>query len=233
MRVIVWGASGQMGRLACQAVIERGHELVGRVTQTVCELAPADVIIDFSTPDCIAPLLDYALAKHLPVVIATTGHSREQQASIDKASGEIPILQAANFSLGMNLLLVLVEQAARIMRDSDIEIIETHHRRKRDAPSGSAKELVAAVERALGAMQPTYGRSGVAPRRPQEIGVHAIRGGDIVGKHEIYFITDKETLTLSHAAHDRSVYAVGAVKAAEYLYRQPPGYYTVRSLLGI
>ncbi len=233
MRVIVWGASGHMGRLVCQAVIDNGHELVGKVTQDLRELAPADVIIDFSTPDCIVPLLDYALQQRLPVVVATTGHTAEQQEYIEQASQTIPVLQSANFSLGMNLLIALVEEAAKALADSDIEIVETHHRRKQDAPSGSAKELLAAVERALGPLQPIYGREGIVPRQQREIGIHAVRGGNIVGTHEVNFLTDTETLTLTHAAHDRSVFAVGAVKAAEYLSQQQAGYYTMRDLLGI
>lgn len=233
MRVIVWGASGHMGRLACQAVVESGHQLVGRVTQEVQELAPANVIIDFSSPECIVPLLDYALAELLPVVVATTGYTPEQQAYIEQASKTIPVLQAANFSLGMNLLIALVEEAAKVLLDSDIEIIETHHRRKQDAPSGSAKELFAAVERAVGELQPIYGRAGVAPRQPQDIGIHAVRGGNIVGQHEVKLFTDTETLTLGHVAHDRNVFAIGAIRAAEFLSRQPAGYYTMRDLLGI
>lgn len=233
MRVIVWGANGHMGRLACAAVADSGHQLAGTVSQDAEELAAADVIIDFSTPDCVTPLLNYALQERLPLVIATTGHTPQQQEQIEQASQTIPVLQAANFSLGMNLLLALVEDAAKVMADSDIEIIETHHRRKQDAPSGSAKELLAAVKRALDNLQPVYGRVGVAPRRPNDIGIHAVRGGNIVGKHEVNFYTDTETLTLSHMAHDRKVFVGGAIKAAEFLCGQPAGYYTMRDLLGI
>lgn len=233
MRIIIWGATGQMGKLACQAVIESGHELAGQVSQDLKQLAPADVIIDFSSGDGIVPLLDYALAEKLPVVVATTGHNEEQQAYIQEASRSIAILQSANFSLGMNLLIALVEDAARVLQHSDIEIMETHHRRKQDAPSGSAKELLAAIERALGARQAVNGRSGNMVRQPQEVGMHAIRGGNIVGEHTVNFFTASETLTLTHTAHDRSVYATGAICAAEFLCRQAAGYYTMRDLLEI
>lgn len=231
MRVIVWGASGHMGRLVCQVVQERGHQLVGRVSRAIRELAPADVIIDFSLAACTPSLLNYALQQKLPVVIATTGHTAEQQAQIEQAAKTIPVLQAVNFSVGLNLLLTLVETAARVLVDSDIEIVEVHHRHKQDAPSGSAKELLAVLQRALGHGQPVYGRHGVAPRQQHEIGVHAVRGGNIMGKHQVQFFTDSETLTLTHTVHDRRVYAEGAVKAAEFLYQQPAGYYTIRDLL--
>lgn len=231
MRVIVWGASGHMGRIACNVLQEKGHELVGRVSQGLRELAPADVIIDFSLPECTSSLLDYALQQGLPVVIATSGHSEQQQAQIEHASKTIPILQAANFSLGLNLMLALVEAAAPVLADTDIEIVEVHHRRKQDAPSGSAKELLAVLQRALGHGEPVYGRQGLAPRQPRDIGIHALRGGNIVGEHRVHFFTDAETLTLTHTVHDRRVYAEGAVKAAEFLYHQPPGYYTMKDLL--
>lgn len=233
MRVIVWGADGQMGSLVCQAVIDAGHELVGRVTASSQELAPADVIVDFSTPACTSALLSYALQQKLPLVIATTGHTLEQQAAITEASEIIPVLQAANFSLGMNLLLSLVEEVARVLSDSDIEIVETHHRYKQDAPSGSAKALLAALEKTRGTIHPVYGRAGVGLRGRDEIGVHARRGGNVVGEHTVSFFTAAETLSLTHTAHDRTVFATGAIRAAEFLYLQAPGFYTLRHLINV
>ncbi len=231
MRVIVWGSSGQMGRTACQVIEEKGHKVVGRVTRAERALPPADVIVDFSLPECTSDLLAYALQKKLPVVIGTTGHSAEQQTQIRSASKTIPILQAPNFSLGLNLLLVLAETVALVLADSDIEIVEIHHRYKQDAPSGSAKELLAVLQRALGPRSPVHGRQGLALREPHDIGVHSIRGGSVLGEHQVRFFTDWETLALTHTVHDRRVYAEGAVKAAEFLCQQPAGFYTMNDLL--
>lgn len=233
MRVIVWGAKGHMGRIVCQAITERGHEVVGRVDRDLRELAPADLIIDFSSPASLDDLLTYALSHQLPVVIATTGHNQEQLEAITRASQSIPVLQASNMSVGMNLLFILVEQAAKTLLGSDIEIVETHHRRKVDAPSGSAKNLAEAAERGAGQRSRVYGREGIAPRQPGEIGIHAVRGGGIVGQHEVHFFTDHETVTLAHAAHDRSLFAEGAVRAAEFLSTAPAGRYSMREVLGL
>ncbi len=231
MRVIVWGAKGHMGQIVSQTLAKRGHEVVGRVDRDLRELAPADVIIDFSSPASLDDLLTYALAEKLPVVIATTGHSKEQLDAIGRASESIPVLHASNMSVGMNLLFILVEQAAKALLGSDIEIVETHHRRKVDAPSGSAKSLADAAERGVGQRPRVYGREGVAPRQLGEIGVHAVRGGFIVGQHDVHFFSDHETVTLAHAAHDRSLFAEGAVRAAEFISSAAPGRYGMREVL--
>ena len=237
MKLLIWGISGTMGKNIETLAEEEDFwtEIQGVDSKTdVTELnEDVDVIIDFSHPSSLDKLLDFALKALAPVVIATTGFSENQQQDIDRASKKIPVLQASNTSIGMNLLFSLVKQSAKALGSNvDIEIVESHHRRKKDAPSGSAKSLVDSVESGLQEKRKiVYGREGESPRETGEIGVHAIRGGDIKGVHHVHFIDDMEQITLSHEAMDRKVFASGALKAGKFLINQSPGCYTMEDVL--
>ena len=177
----------------------------------------ADCIVDFSHHSATTALLDYAVTHKIPVVLATTGHTDEEKAAIEKASASIPVFFAANFSLGVALLIDTAKQVAAAMPEAEIEIIEKHHNRKLDAPSGTAL----AIANALCEVRPDAtilsGRNGYGKRDPHEIGVHAIRMGNIVGEHEVIIGTPNQTITLKHEAHDRALFAEGALAAAEFL----------------
>ena len=252
IRLGIGGAAGRMGRrigvLACEdegfditCAIERadhpaaGVDLgellgVGKLGLTVGQSwsQRPDVLIDFSTPSATMALLAEAGKDSVPVVIGTTGLDAEQSAEVDKASKKIAVLHAANMSLGVNLLFYLVgEVAAALGEDYDIEITETHHRFKKDAPSGTAMELARKIAQATGkdlASCLTHGRSGAeAGREAGKIGMHARRQGDVIGEHTVAFSTLGETVELTHKAHSRDIFARGALKAAAWLVDKEPG----------
>ncbi len=193
---------------------------VGFAEANAAPYTDAEVIIDFSHHTLTKTLLDYAVTHCIPVVLATTGHTEEERAAIADAATKIPVFFAANFSLGVALLIDTAKQVAAAMPDAEIEIIEKHHDRKLDAPSGTAL----AIANALCTVRPdatiVTGRSGYGKRTPQEIGIHAIRMGNIVGEHEVIIGTPNQTITLKHEAHDHALFAEGAMAAAAYLVRQ-------------
>jgi dihydrodipicolinate reductase len=194
-----------------------------------------DVIIDASHHTAAIPLLTYAKAHKIPVVIATTGHTDEETAAIKKTAEEIPVFYSRNMSVGINLLMALVEKTAKILGEEfNIEIIEKHHNKKLDAPSGTALMLAdAAAEGVPYDPKYTYSRNTVRKERASnEIGIHSIRGGTIVGEHEVAFCGPEEIVTLSHSAQSRDVFASGAVRAALYLISKPAGYYNMQDLVG-
>jgi 4-hydroxy-tetrahydrodipicolinate reductase len=194
----------------------------------------ADVLIDFSRANGIIELLSIAKTKKLPVVIATTGLTEEHINYIKKCSIKIPVLQAANMSLGINLLKVLVKQTAAVLNNTfDIEIIEKHHNVKRDSPSGTALALADTLKSSIDRpIEFIYGRREKNKlRESREIGIHAIRGGNIVGEHDVIFAGMDERLTLSHAAYSKGLFAIGAIQAAEYLYGKPPGFYLMDNVI--
>jgi 4-hydroxy-tetrahydrodipicolinate reductase len=194
-----------------------------------------DVVVDFSHPSSICMVLEYCTANKLPLVIGTTGHDSCQLELIGKAAKNIPILKATNMSLGMNIVFSVAEEVARMLKDkADIEVLEAHHNRKKDAPSGSAISIIQAIEKGLGeARKHQQGRIGECLREKGEIGVHAIRGGNIVGYHEVNFINDLETVKIVHEAHDRAVFAQGALDAAKYLIGKANGLYGMKNVLGL
>jgi len=200
-------------------------------------LANADVYIDFSTPEATTSVARAARDKPCAAVIGTTGLSDVALSAIDDLSGVAPVLVAANFSLGVNLLIGLAESAARALPGFDLEVVELHHRRKRDAPSGTAIALARALARGRGVgydEAKRYERSGdVGPRTDDEIGVVAVRGGDIVGEHTAFVIGDNERIELTHRAASRSLFADGAIAAARWLQGRAPGHYTMRDVLGL
>ncbi|MBP7935040.1 MAG: 4-hydroxy-tetrahydrodipicolinate reductase [Phycisphaerae bacterium] len=197
-----------------------------------------DVLIDFTLPAGTMHWLDYCLTCKRGIVIGTTGHAPEQLKVIEKAAATIPVLKATNMSVGVNLMFQLVAQmAAALGDDYDIEIVEVHHRFKADAPSGTAVSLRDAIVEATGRdseKDVIYGRRGQTGQRPRrQIGMHAVRVGDTVGEHEVYFGTLGETLVLKHSAHSRDTFAKGALRAASWLAGRPAGRYDMADVLGM
>ena len=240
IRVIISGAAGHMGRIVAEkAAADPELEIAGSVdpygegmAKDLAECpADADAVIDFSNHLGTEALLTEAQRRGLPVVMCTTGHTEEERQRIFEAAEKIPVFFSANMSLGVAILMRLVKQAASQF-PSDAEIVETHHRRKLDAPSGTAMSLARTIQEARPGSEIVCGRSGMAKRQPSDIGVQAVRMGNIAGIHEVFFGTDTETLTLKHEAHDRGVFADGAIAAAKFIVGKDPGLYNMEDLLG-
>ncbi len=193
----------------------------------------ADVVVDFSRPDALQGLLDYAKATGTALLLATTGYSASQIEDVRKASEVVPIFRSANMSLGINLLISLAAKAAAFLGDKfDVEIVETHHNKKVDSPSGTALAIADGILAQKPDCYETFGRHGNDTRRdPKEIGIHAVRGGTVVGKHEVHFFGDDEVITLTHEAHSKSVFAHGAIKGAAFLKGKAPGLYDMNDLI--
>ncbi len=192
----------------------------------------ADCIIDFSHHSSVTTLLPYAMEKGIAVVVATTGHTEEEKALIEKAAAVIPVFHSANMSLGVALLCELAKITAKTMSDAEIEIIEKHHNRKLDAPSGTALMLANAIKEIRDKATLVLGRSGQSKRTKEEIGIHAIRMGNIVGEHEVIVGTDSQTITLKHEAHSRALFAEGGITAAVYVAGRPAGLYNMQDMIG-
>ena len=246
MRIALSGASGRMGTVLARLITEDPElQLAGSIDRDTLDGIPevlraADVVIDFSAPELLRMLVEEhrdALAGRA-LVVGTTGLDADVLSGLEGLSTISPVLRAANFSIGVNLLLALAEQTARVLGGTyDVEIVEAHHRRKQDAPSGTALELGRAVARGLGVDLERVqrdGRSGVTGERPhREIGFHAVRGGDIVGEHRVMYIGERERIELGHIAADRALFAEGALRAARWLAGRSPGVYTMRDVLGL
>ena len=192
-----------------------------------------DVIIDFSIPEASINILEFAKEKHIPIVIATTGFSEDHLAQIKEYSKDIPIFRSGNMSYEINIMSSIVSQLATKLRDSDIEIIETHHKNKIDSPSGTALILADSINDALNnEMNYQYDRHSIRQKRPEnEIGIHSIRGGTEVGKHTVLFLGENETLEIAHTVSSRSIFANGALKAAKFIINQENGLYNMRDLI--
>lgn len=250
LRIILSGCCGHMGRVVTDMITaEPDMEIVAGIdvaedaslSYPVCRsLADcseeADAVIDFSTAAAIDSLLAGCEAKKLPLVLCTTGLSGAQLEKLDQVSKEIPVLRSANMSLGINLLMKLVQDAARTLYGAgfDIEIVEQHHRRKLDAPSGTALSLADSINSALdGTCHYTFDRSQRHEKRdPKEIGISAVRGGSIVGEHDVIFAGDDEVVRISHSAYSRSIFAKGAISAARFLAGKPAGMYSMSDVIG-
>ena len=244
MRIILCGYGGHMGR-EVRACTERDEnsEIVAGVdpmipADAICVSsfkdcgADADVIIDFSHHSMTGMLLDFAETKNLPVVLATTGQTEEEKTRIRQAAEKIPVFLSANYSLGIAALTDLVKRTAALYPDGEIEIVEQHHDRKLDAPSGTALALFNAVKEIRPTAELNCGRSGQGKRTKEEVGIHAIRMGNIVGVHEVMIGTQNERITLKHEAFSRGVFAEGSLKAAAFLIGKPAGMYDMKDLLG-
>lgn len=246
MKVILCGACGRMGRNVAQLCSERGVTVTAGVDVAPAAMPfpvypdfsdireEADVVIDFSPASSVKERLDFCKARKIGIVIAGTAFSDEDEALIRAAADVIPVFQTGNLSVGVNLLQMLVKKAAEVLGDGfDAEIVERHHNMKKDAPSGTALMLAKSVNEGFGgSKENVYGRHGlVGARKKSEIGIHAVRGGTIVGEHEVMFAGQDEIVTLSHSARSRMVFAEGALRAAEWLTSQPAGKYDMNDLL--
>ncbi|MEC9485306.1 MAG: 4-hydroxy-tetrahydrodipicolinate reductase [Candidatus Izemoplasma sp.] len=189
-----------------------------------------DVVIDFSHPDQLHTVLDYGLDTKTPLVIATTGMSHEQEKAIETASKHIPILYTGNTSLGINVMNHIVKHMTDVLDDFDIEIIEKHHNQKIDAPSGTAKMLLSSVQERRN-IKAVYGRNGVSKRDKNDITIHALRGGTIPGEHSVIYAGDDELIEIKHTALSKRIFAKGALKAAQYIIKQPSGLYDMTDVL--
>lgn len=237
-KILLNGFKGRMGQAIASAAKEAGCEVV-----CACDMgdnpesgiATCDVVIDFSFREATAPLAKLCAKYKKPLVIGTTGHSQEQREEILACAKEIPIVWAGNYSIGVNLLNYLTKIAARVLPESyDIEIVEMHHRFKKDAPSGTAEKLLNIVKeaRSLQDGEVIYGRHGLVGERPaRQVGVHALRGGSVVGDHTVIFAADGERLELTHKASDRKIFALGALRAANWLKGKSAGLYGMEDVL--
>ena len=247
-RIILCGCNGKMGRMLTQCIATRDDcEVVAGfdintastggypvfASPVNCSV-PADVIIDFSRPDSLSGVLQYAVEKRIPAVICTTGLSDEDKVKMAKAAESVPVFFSANMSIGVSLLAELARKAAAVLGDDfDVEILEKHHNQKVDAPSGTALMLADAVKEGL-SYEPTYvyeRHSKREKRDKHEIGISAIRGGTIVGEHDVMFCGRDEVITLSHHAASKELFAVGAINAALFLIDKPAGLYNMRDFV--
>jgi 4-hydroxy-tetrahydrodipicolinate reductase len=241
-KVIITGAQGRMGQalIACAKHFS-ALELVAALDQKdslAIDIARADVVIDFSSPHATPGFVALCRQHRKAIVIGTTGHGAAEKAVIQAAAAEIPVVLASNFSTGVNTLFWLTRKAAEILgTDFDLEVVEMHHRLKKDAPSGTAKslaEILAAVRHQQLDQVARHGREGlVGERQRSEIGIHSMRGGDVVGDHTVVFANVGERLELTHKASSRDTFANGALRAAEWLVRQKPGLYDMQDVLGL
>ena len=239
MRAVICGANGAMGKLICGIL---GDEVVGKVSidgengvpRTFDELGPlqADVVIDFSHHTAAPEVIRYAKLIGAAAVIGTTGHTPEEKALIQAAAEDIPVFYSGNMSLGIAVLCRLAREAAGFFPDADIEIVEVHHNRKVDAPSGTAHMLFEAIHQVRPNAVEHCGRSGEGKRTKDEIGVSSLRMGSVVGIHEVMIHTGTQCLTLKHEAVTRAMLADGAVDAARFMVGKPRGMYNMESLLG-
>ena len=197
----------------------------------VPSISEIDCIVDFSHHSAVGELLSFAEAAGIPTVVATTGHTPEEKERIIEASKRIPVFFSANMSVGIALLVELAKTAAFAMPEADIEIIEKHHNRKIDAPSGTALMIADALTEVRPEAYANNGRSGQGKRTKEEIGIHAVRMGNIVGEHEVIIGTANQTITIKHEAHSRALFAEGALVAAAFLYRMPRGIYDMKSMI--
>ncbi len=239
-RVIINGAKGRMGRalleaaqsmsLPVAAALDAGDNLANA-------LASAEVVVDFSSHHATRALLETAIAANKPVVIGTTGHSADEKKALLALAAKVPCVWAGNYSVGVNLLYALTRRAAGVLgADYDAEVIEMHHRFKKDAPSGTAARLLEIIleERKLGGDALRHGREGITGERTSsEVGIHSLRGGDVVGDHTVLFAALGERLELTHKASDRGIFARGALRAAQWVVSQAAGVYDMQDVLGL
>ncbi len=248
MNVLINGICGHMGKEVEKLCLEgyRGARLSAGVdinangeainVYSSFDLVPYDTaidcIVDFSHHSVVGSLLNFAMERNIPTVVATTGHTEAEIYEIHNAAKSIPVFFSANMSLGVALLVELAKTAAAAMPEADIEIIEKHHNRKLDAPSGTALMLANALTEVRPSAYVNAGRSGQAKRTKEEIGIHAIRMGNVVGEHEVILATANQTITIKHDAHSRALFAEGALAAAAFLCDKSAGLYDMKSIVG-
>ena len=246
MKILIHGSTGRMGKILCELLRAgySGLELAARVspeetsdpanciyaslTEVDCEV---DGVIDFSHHTAVGGLMDFCVAKNLPVVVATTGHTPEEKAIISDASKKIPVFFSANMSIGVALLADLAKRAAAVFPNANIEIVEKHHNQKLDVPSGTALLLAHRMQEVLTDSVLLVGRHENGKRTAKEIGIHSLRLGNEVGTHEIIIATGTETITLKHEAENRSLFADGALAAAKFLEGKSAGLYSMQDII--
>ena len=240
LSVHINGSRGRMGQAVATAVKEAGLVIAAETDvgdDIRAAMARADVVIDFSSPAATPEIVRHALELGKPVVIGTTGHEGAERKRLLASAGGVPCVWAGNFSVGVNLLFALTRRASAVLgSDYDAEVVEMHHRFKKDAPSGTAARLLEIIleERKLSAEALRHGREGLTgERKPTEVGVHALRGGDVVGDHTVIFAALGERVELSHKASDRSIFARGAVRAAQWVVDRPAGVYDMQDVLAL
>lgn len=248
-RVIMHGCNGKMGQVITSlAAADSEIEIVAGVDKSdhirnaypvfssigACDVE-ADAVIDFASAQAVDELLDYCVAKKLPCVLCTTGLSEEQLAKVEESAGQIAVLKSANMSMGINMLLKLLKEAAAVLAPAgfDIEIVEKHHNQKIDAPSGTALALADSINEEMGgSYEYVYDRSQIRQKRGEkEIGISAVRGGSIVGEHEVLFAGADEVITFSHTAYSKAVFAKGAIQAAKFIQGKPAGLYQMSHVI--
>ena len=243
MKVAILGAAGRMGHMLCDLVDKSEElELVAKcdVREDYPRTWPAETeaVIDFTFHEAVPANIAKAAEDGVVYVLGTTGLTAEEQAAVDAAAEKIPVVQSGNFSLGINLLLGLVRKASEILGEEyDCEVVEMHHRHKKDAPSGTALMLARAAAEGRGRKLDeiaVYGREGIVGERPQgEIAVHALRGGSVIGDHSVVFAGDVERIEIAHKAQTREAFAAGALRAALWAAGKKPGIYNMRDVLGL
>ena len=238
MKIAILGAAGRMGRKLCELAPAAGLEVVSRVdvADGYDRTWPDETegVVDFSYHTALPPAITKAAAQGIAYVIGTTGITPEEQRAVDEAAKKIPVVQSGNYSLGVNLLLALVNHAATVLGpEYDIEVVEMHHRHKKDSPSGTALMLARSAANGRGASDEfLYGRHGDIGERPVgEIAIHALRGGSVVGDHTVMFAGELERVELTHKAQDRAAFAAGALKAVLWAKDCQPGIYTMQDVL--
>lgn len=240
LKILLNGSKGRMGQTIA-AVAGEMDAVITAATDAfdnpATHIASCDVIIDFSAHHVTGTLLELAVAHGKPIVIGTTGHAADEKQRLLTLASKVPCVWAGNFSVGVNLLFALTRRASAVLgSDYDAEVIEMHHRFKKDAPSGTASRLLEIIleERKLSADALRHGRSGITgERQSSEVGVHALRGGDVVGDHTVLFAALGERIELSHKASDRAIFARGAVRAAHWIVEKPAGVYDMQDVLGL
>ena len=238
MKAVIYGANGAMGQLICGKL---GDEVVGRVSigggngaaKSFDELGivDADVVVDFSHHSAVSEVLAYAKKIGAAAVIGTTGHTEEEKALVYDAAKEIPVFFSGNMSLGITVMCRLAKEAAKYFPDADIEIVEAHHNRKVDAPSGTALMLFDALKEVRPNAVANCGRTGECKRTKDEVGISSLRLGSVVGTHEVILHTGSQQITLKHEAITRAMFADGAVDAARFMLGKPAGLYNMESML--
>lgn len=244
IKVIMNGAMGRMGKEIVKSIEQSDDVKIAAlidingdgkdVLRSIDDFTgDADVIIDFSHHTAVHSVLDYAKKRNIPAVVATTGMTEEELKYIDECAEIIPVFRSANMSIGVAVLAAFAAEAARVIPDADIEIVETHHRNKLDAPSGTALLIANEIKTSRPEAEFVCGRSGMKKREDNEIGINSIRCGNVVGIHEVIISTPAETITLKHEAHDRSLFAKGAVSAAKFLIGKRAGLYNIKDMVRV
>ena len=246
LNIVITGAGGRMGRQVALCAKEAGIRVLAGIDlkpfqaefpvyQHVSELSEKpDLIIDFSHPSALSELIAYSRENRVPLELCTTGYNEEQLSEISALSKVVPVFRSANMSLGINVLCALVKKAAEALPGYDVEIVEMHHNKKLDAPSGTANMLLSSIQSADPDKSPVYDRHSVRKQRdPKEVGMHSLRGGTVVGEHSVIFAGPNEVVTLSHSAESRDAFAEGAIRAAQFMNTvSSPGLYDMNDVIG-